>query len=65
MALSSSKGSRGGSKDSTDWRSNNFFLSPWNERPKYKCGCPHIIDVWEFDSTGRAGRHYLSVLILT
>jgi hypothetical protein len=65
MASSSSKGSRGGSKDSADWRSNRYFLPLWHERPRCKCGRPGIIDVWEFDGTDRWGGITSSVPILT
>jgi hypothetical protein len=57
MSSSSRSGPRGGgSNDEADWRSNRCFLPPWHEHPKCKCGCPCIIDVWEFDApTGTRG----------
>jgi hypothetical protein len=41
-----------------DWRRNQCFLPPWHERPKCTCHRPCIIDVWEYDGTKRAERHY-------
>jgi hypothetical protein len=61
MAASSSRGSRGKAPTvdgEVYWMRNCCFLPCWYERPKCMCHRPCIIDVWEWDDSNQAGRHY-------